>query len=194
MKQAFLNVNPLLRLLNFLYVLISYVFLLLMPVNLYLTHTTTAILSWLDLRIWLTLLVFMMGVILWYIKRHNKILNFGLIWFFIFVFQAYFVMAGFSRNKICMAENWIYIAAIGLYVILSYLLYILWSRQKPAAYCLVLVMFLTYITITISNNSYFKDRIILASHMLRFDPENKEAHKELASAYQTSCFFPAILL
>lgn len=182
-KQFFLNLSPFLRLLNFLYVLILYIFLLVIPVNLYLTHTTIPIFSWLDPKTQITLSLFMTGLILWYIKRHNKILNFSLTWFFIFVFQVLFVMTGFNRNKLCMAENWIYIAAIGFYVIISYLLYIFWSRHKAIAYCLITIMLSTYTTITIFNNSNFKDRISLASHMLLFDSENKEAHKELASAY-----------
>ncbi len=182
-KQIALSLNPFLRLPNFLYLMLLYIFLLVVPVNLYLTHMAIPILSWLDPRTLAVLTLLIAGLILWRIKRHNKILNFSLIWFFIFVLPALFVMAGFSRDKLCMAENWIYIAAIGFYVIISYLLYILWSRRKIIAYCLTAVMLLTYITVSISNNSNFKDRISLASHMLRFDPENKEAHKELADAY-----------
>ena len=182
-KQIYLNMHPLLRLPNFLYLLIAYISLLAMPVNLYLTRTITPILSWLDLRIGLTLIFFIAGVILGYIKRHNKILNFGLIWFLVFVFQAFFVMTGFSQNKLCLAENWIYIAAIGCYVSISYLLYILWLRHKIVAHCLITVMCLTGISITISSSANFKNRISLASHMLRFDFENRQAHQELADAY-----------
>jgi len=182
-KYIILSLNPFLRLLNFIYLLLLYISLLVAPVNLYLTHMAIPILSWLDPRTLAVLTLLIAGLILWRIKRHNKILNFSLIWFFIFVLPALFVMAGFSRDKLCMAENWIYIAAIGFYVIISYLLYILWSRRKTIAYCLTTVMLLTYITVSISNNSNFKDRISLASHMLRFDAENKEAHKELADAY-----------
>lgn len=163
--------------------MLLYISLLIVPVNLYLTHMAIPVLSWLDPRTMAVLALLIAGLILWRTKRHNKILNFSLIWFFIFILPVFFVMAGFRRDKLCMAENWIYIAAIGFYVMISYLLYILWSRRRTIAYCLSAVMLLTYITISISNNPNFKDRISLASHILRSDPENKEAHKELADAY-----------
>jgi len=182
-RPPLFNLAPFLKMLNFLYLSESYIFLLIIPANLYLTHTAVPILSWSDPRAGVTLILFIACLILWYVKRHNKILNFSLTWFFIFVLQVILVMTGFSRNKLCMAENWIYIAAIGFYLIISYLFYILWLRHKTAAYCLIAVMFLTYTAITISSNANFKDRVSLARQMLRFDFENEEAHKELANAY-----------
>ncbi|TAM42929.1 tetratricopeptide repeat protein [bacterium] len=182
-KTTFLGLDHFLRPLNFLYALLLYLSLLVAPVNLYLTHTALPILSWSDPRAAWSLALSIAGLIIWYLKRRNKILNFSLIWLLVFVFPVFFVMTGFSKDKICMAENWLYLAAIGFYVMISYLLYILWSRHKTIAYCLTAAILLAYMTVTISGNSNFRDRITLASHMLRFDPGNKEAHKELADAY-----------
>jgi|GEM_PF-714413 len=182
-KAALLSLDNLLRPLNFLYLLLRYVLLLAVPVNLYLTHTAVPIFSFSDPRAAATLILSIGSLAIWYIKRHNKILNFSLAWFSVFVLQVFFVMPGFSKDQLCMAENWVYIAAIGFYVMISYLLHILWSRHKTIAHCLIAAILLTYISVAISSNSNFKDRVALASHILHFDPGNKEAHKELADAY-----------
>jgi tetratricopeptide (TPR) repeat protein len=118
-----------------------------------------------------------------FIKKKNKIIQFSFWWFLISAGPVFFVMASFSSYKLCMAENWIYLAAIGFYVMMSYALYILWLRRKTAAYFLIAVLVLAYVCITSGNSAYFKDRISLAGHILRYDPENEEAHKELANAY-----------
>lgn len=182
-KESFLTLPNFLRPLNFLYLSLIYVILLVMPVNLYLAHTGMPIFSWLDPRTAVTLILLTAGLAVWYIKRHNKILNFSLAWFCIFVSPAFFVMTGFGKERLCMAENWVYLAAIGCYVMASYLLYTLWLTRKKTAYSLTAAALLIYMNVTISSNPNFQDRISLAKHILRFDPGNKEAHKELADAY-----------
>jgi len=182
-KAALLSPGHFLRPLNFLCSLLLYLSLLVVPVNLYLTHTAVPVISWSDPRLAATLSLFIAGLAIWYIKRHNKVLNFSLTWFLIFIFPVFFIMTGFSKDRICVAENWVYLAAIGFYAMISYLLYTIWLRHKTIAYCLTATLLLTYMAVTISSNSNFRDRVTLASRILRFDPGNKEAHKELADAY-----------
>lgn len=182
-NHVFLRLDPLFKLLNFLHLLIRYVVLLSMPAVLYLTHTAIPILSWSEPGAWITLILCAIAFSAVFIKMKNKIIQFSFWWFLISAAPIFFVMASFSSNKLCMAENWIYLAAIGFYVMISYALYILWLRRKTAAYCLIVAFVLTYVCITLSNSGHFKDRISLAGHMLRYDPENEEAHKELAGAY-----------
>lgn len=181
-RPALLSINFPLKTVNFLYLIASYIVLLIAPVNLYLSHAVSPIISVSDIRFWAALCFFAVVLSLWYLKRRNKALNFSILWFFIFASPVSFIMTGFGY-KLNMAENWVYLASLGFYMIVGNMFYFLRRYLKSAVYLFISTVFLIYIVLTVINNYNFKDRISLAQRILRFNYENKEAHKELADAY-----------
>jgi Flp pilus assembly protein TadD len=161
----------------------SYIFLLVIPVNLYLMHVTAPIVSTLDTRLWLSLGSIFIVLIFWYVKRKDKILNFSILWFYIFILQAFFLMMAFYGNKISMFEHWIYLASIGVYIIVGYLFYLSSKYIRIAVYPLIAIILLVYAILTQVNYSSYRNAVSLSKRILRFNPDNKEAHKELASVY-----------
>lgn len=181
-RPTLLSIDFPLKVVNFLYLIVLYIFLLIAPVNLYLSHVITPITSISDIRFWIAFCFFVTILSFWYLKRCNKTLNFSILWFFIFASPIFFLMTSFGY-KLNMAENWLYLASLGFYMIISNMFYFLRRYLKGAIYLFISIVFLIYILLTVINNYNFKDRISLAKRILQFNYENKEAHKELADAY-----------
>ena len=181
-RPTLLSINFPLKIINFLYLIVSYISLLIAPVDLYLTHAVSPIIYISDIRFWIALCFFVIILNLWYLKRRNNILNFSIWWFFIFALPIFFIMAGFGY-KLNMAENWMYLASLGFYLIVSNMFYLLRRYLKNSIYFFISIVFLIYIALTVINNYNFKDRISLAKRIVQFNYENREAHKELADAY-----------
>lgn len=170
------------RPINFLYVIFSYLFLLVVPVNLYLMHVTNPILGVSDIRLWIVAVLFLTFIVCGYLKRKNKITIFSAMWFFIFILPVFFVMDNFAA-KLTMAENWLYLASVGFYIMAGETLISFKRYLKIFFYPLIAGIFLIYFALTVINSANFKDRAILSKHILQFDSTNKEARKELAGIY-----------
>lgn len=170
------------KLINFLYVIFSYLFLLVVPVNLYLMHVTRPISHVFDLRLWGVFFLCYAFIAFCYFKRKDKIVIFCVIWFFIFILPVYFLMANFAV-KITMAEHWVYLSSVGVYVIAGKAIISLKRYLKNLIYLLISVIFVIYIALTVINSAYFRDRVVLAKRILQFNSNNKEARKDLAYMY-----------
>lgn len=180
--HTYIQINPYLRAINFLYIIFRYVFLLLLPVNLYLMHTAGPIFFISDIRLWVVSGLFLVFLIFWYLKRKDKIVNFSLAWFFIFVFPVFGGMTNFGA-RLMMSEHWVYLAQIGFYIILSEILFFSMRYLKNLIYPFLACILLIYAALTAANNANFKDSVVLSKRILQFDTNNKEAHKELAQVY-----------
>ncbi len=180
--HTYIQINPYLRVINFLYIIFYYIFLLAMPVNLYLMHTADPIIYMSDTRLWIVLGLFLALLVFWYLKRKDKIVTFSLIWFFIFVFPVFGGMTNFG-TKLMMSEHWVYLAQAGFYIILSKILFFLKRYLKNLIYPFLAGIFLIYAALTVANSTNLKDRAVLSKRILQFDTNNKEAHKELAWVY-----------
>jgi len=170
------------RLINFLSVIFSYLFLLVVPVNLYLMHIAKPISHVFDIRLLGVFFLSYALIMFCYFKRRDKIVIFSVIWFFIFILPVYFLMANFSA-KITMAEHWVYLSSVGFYIIAGKAIIYLKSHFKNLIYPLIAVVFLIYIALTVVNNANFRDRVVLAKRVLQFNSDNKEARKDLAYVY-----------
>ncbi len=179
---AFIYMPPYFRLINFLYVISCYIFLLIVPVNLYLMHVTKPILSVSDIRLLVVLALFLASLAFWYFKRKDKIASFSVIWFFIFVLPVFPVMTNFAA-KLTMAENWLYLASVGFYIIIGKIIIFFKRYFENLIYPLISSIVLIYIALTVSNNTNFKNRLVLSNRVLQLDSGNKEARKELAGIY-----------
>lgn len=182
-RHDFMPMPLFLKGINFLYIIISFVYLLIMPVNLYLMHISAPIVNLLDMRAWIIPVVIFAIPVFCFIKRRNKILIFGILWFLIFSSQIFFLMAAFSDKKISMYEHWVYLASLGIYVIAANLFYLGTKRNKTAGYSLLIVILLALNILTQVNYSYYKDDSTLSKRILRFNPDNSQARKELAKLY-----------
>jgi Tfp pilus assembly protein PilF len=181
-REDVLGLSPGLKAINFIFAAFYYVFLLLFPFNLHFMRAAAPILQISDARLWIVLAPSLLLAWLWYIKRHNRLLNFAIIWFILFIAPVFFVMTGFS-GRLTLAEHWVYLASIGFSLALAGALFALKSRFKSAVYLLAAAALLAAASATASNNLNFKNRLALSKNILRYEPDNKEANKELAYAY-----------
>jgi tetratricopeptide (TPR) repeat protein len=178
-----LSIKPCLKIINFLYVIISYVSMLIVPRNLHLMHTIPPILSPWDIRTWITLGFFAILVIIFYLKRKDKIFTFSLIWFFIFLIQTFFLMDKFSNSRLGIREHWVYFSSLGFYIIITYLFYRLKKYARVYINLFIVVLLLLYAALTIIDNANFRDEFVLSEQLLKFEPDNIEVHKILANIY-----------
>jgi tetratricopeptide (TPR) repeat protein len=145
-------------------------------------HVTTPILHVYDIRLWEVFFLLYAFIAFCYFKRKDKIVIFGVIWFFIFILPVFFLMANFSV-KITMAEHWVYLSSVGFYIIAGKAIISLKRYFKNLIYFLIAVIFLIYMASTAMNNLNFRDRVVLAKRILQFNSNNKEARKDLAYTY-----------
>lgn len=183
LRHPLVNLNPYLKIINFLQIVLSYISLLVIPKNLHLMHTIVPIFSIWDMRVWLILIFFIILLFFFYLKRSESIFAFSISCFLIFLIPVFFSMTKFTKNKLAMSENWTYLSSFGFYIIISYWLYHLKKYFKIYVYSFVIIILFIFGTLTVINNINFKDDFTLSKYLLQFEPDNKEIYKELVSIY-----------
>ncbi|MFA5411165.1 MAG: tetratricopeptide repeat protein [Candidatus Omnitrophota bacterium] len=165
-------------LINSLNLLKKYLLLFAWPWPLYPMRTTPFVQYLSAADIVLLAGLFSLALILGF-KERQRIIAFGASWFIIALSPAILLIYTFRPIGATMAENWLYLPAIGLFIIIGYLL----SRAGKSKKALFLFIFSFYGILTIGNNKNWKDDLTLYRHILKFSPDNYIARINLASVY-----------
>ena len=164
---------------NFINIIFKYFVLLLLPLGLHPLRVTPFIRNFLDPRLFLSL-----GFILLYIftmvkLKKNKIMVFSMAWFLIGLLPVFLSLDGYPMlDGAMMAESWLYIPSIGFFVALTYIIN---SVRKQGAVILFLIV--SYGFLTVINNTYWKNDIVIQERILMYTSEKNILRKDLIESY-----------
>lgn len=153
--------------LNFLNVLIGYTRLMIFPYPLYILRTTEPITSLRPVFIIppVLFLISVTTVLIILARRKKYALIFGIAWFILVLLYLIRFMHKY-HGHIAVEEHWAYLASVGFFVILSYLVLSI-KRQRIIKATSVFII-VTWSILTVINNRHLKDEIGFYRYNLKF--------------------------
>ena len=120
------------------------------------------------------------SLFLWAFLKRKRLFVFGILWFICGFLPLIRMMYLFPRFGIVVAENWMYLPSIGIFIILSRLFLI----KKNGWLLWIFILFFCYCSVlTILNNGHWKDRVTLYRYILKAYPDNTNIRLNLAYIY-----------
>ena len=169
-----------LRIVTFFNILLEYLLILLLPLDLHLFRSIPFIRDLLEARTFFALifiLFYFLGVVR---LRKNKLFVFSMLWFLIAIIPVFLYMDSFPvLNEAMMAESWVYIASLGFFILLAYIL----KSVRKTGGIIIASLTVFYAFLTIANNKYWKNEFVLYEYMLGYAPKAIPMRKNLIYAY-----------
>lgn len=166
-------------------VFLHYIKLLLFPLTLNADYSYNAFpvtMSWADGSAWMAVLVLAaLGCGLLSILQFRPLVAFGGIWFFL----ALLPVAQIIPHHDMMAEHFLYVPSVGIFLMIAGLLDPLVDRPQvaPALYAAALTALLLLSLRTVWRNADWKDDLTLWSKTVRVAPQAARARNNLGAAY-----------
>lgn len=169
------------RLPGFFVAFFGYLRLLILPFGLHMEYGTPFF-SFIDPRAIIGMAAFA-AIVFWAAKsrRNNRSVFFSIAWFIL----ALLPVSNLFPINAYMAEHWLYVPSIGIFMLASYGLYRLYDRDKlkPVAIGIFLCMVIFYGTLTVQQNVYWKDPITFYEKTLEYNKNNGRIYANLATEY-----------
>ncbi|MDD2890477.1 MAG: tetratricopeptide repeat protein [bacterium] len=180
------GLNLYLRILTACKSVILYIKLLFLPFDLYMDRTISAATSIFNFPVLVSIvLLIIIGILAVKAYKYNKTLFLSIVWFLVFLFPTLNVVTQLPRG---MLEHWAYVPSIGIFIILGF--GIAKILELPQEVCpsfisnaVFIVLLGLYSGLTIRQNTIWKDEATLCKNMLKYRPDNVEAHYNLGSYY-----------
>ncbi|MCX5695103.1 MAG: glycosyltransferase family 39 protein [Candidatus Omnitrophica bacterium] len=166
--------------LNFLYIILKYLNILILPLNLHMLRTTPFIISLLDPRVLFTFLILTLLGFFLFKERKNKLVLFGAAWFFCGLIPVFFLLSAYPWLKAALlAESWLYLPCVGVFLLVALIMKKL-SRVGKFLFIIVVIIFslLTY-----QANDYWKDNLSVYRNILKYLPQENPVRKNLIREY-----------
>jgi len=163
------------------YAVLVYLRLLVLPYDLFLGYGQKFF-YWNDLWVWAGLIVyFLFFFIVVFTKGRNQKISFLIGWF---LFGLLPVMNFYPINAY-MAEHWIYIPSMGLFILAAYgIKYIHQNvKTKDFVYAGCGLIFIILSLLTVRQNLYWKDPIAFYKRIIEINPEFVKAYNNLGKLY-----------
>lgn len=167
----------------------EYIRMIIAPYDMHMGREPWVALSVLTGKI-LTSLVFVTGVFFagYKLRFRMKPLWFGLCWFILFIFPSLNIITPLFYT---IAENWLYIPSVGLFLALAYLTtstYKLFEEKGLSVFKILIVCLaggyiLAMGTVAVRYNSTWKDEITLGENTLRYNPREFKVYNNIGVAY-----------
>ena len=177
------------RLITAPYVLFQYIRIFIFPNDLHMGRSVFVLNNLLDDRLFGALLVMgILGVAAYRIRRQNKSVWFGLVWFVLMILPSLNVFVPLFYT---IAENWLYIPSVGLSLVCAS--FILWiyaylkkQGYKKLSFLAVIVAGILIFSMgaaTIRYNATWANEASLALNTLRFNPKEFKMYNNLGVTY-----------
>ena len=132
------------------------------------------------------IILIIIGVAAYKLRRHSKIVSFGIGWFFV----ALIPMANIMPINATIADHWLYLPSFGfLLAVVGGISDLLKSKSKsdaPIGRIFILVFALAVIIfsiLTVKQNTIWKEPIKFYRLALRYSPDSYRAHNEIGVIY-----------
>ncbi len=118
----------------------------------------------------------------WAAARRNKVVSFSIQWFLI----ALLPVSNLFPINAYMAEHWLYLPSIGLFLIVAHGLSALWGRRamRPVGLVVFLGLLAASSLLTRAQNGTWKEPKAFYERILRYAPQSIRATVNLANIYQ----------
>jgi protein O-mannosyl-transferase len=169
------------RIPGFFVAILQYIRLLFFPVDLHMDYgarlfpvTDYRVLAGVAVTAWLAAYAFLQ-------KNKNALLFFSVGWFFIALLSTSNV---YPANAYYMAEHWIYLPALGFFIIVSKGLVDLAAAEKTKAFRLFSAVIISaYSCLSILQNNYWREPVSFYLRTLRFTPFDARLYDNLGRVY-----------
>jgi len=157
-----------------------YIKMLILPQDLHMEYTNR-LFSFTNPQAILGFLFFAMTLIYAGLKKRNKSIFFGIMWFFI----ALLPQSNIYPLKTYMAEHWLYLSSIGYFLILSNIVGYLHNRKslRLVADLIVIALLIFYTKLTIKQNEYWQDPISFYKRTLQYAPASPVLYNNFGNVY-----------
>lgn len=157
-------------------ILFSYISLMIVPINLHMQRSLLEFTIFYNMPFWISLLVFLTMVYVITKYARTKTMYLGLFWFGLWLFP----FLGLLQYSAELAEHWLYIPSVGIFIILGRQLTIKNNIfLRKAAVIVILIM----AVLTIRQNNVWHDDMSLYKHTLNFKPDDAKLNYNLGNAY-----------
>jgi tetratricopeptide (TPR) repeat protein len=114
-------------------------------------------------------------------KWKNKIWPFAIGWFFITLFPV----SNIYPINAYMAEHWIYLPSVGVFIAASYAILSLHRLKYYRLFAKILIILLVfyYAHLTTQQNNYWRSPLLLLERTLRYAPSSPRVNNELGNEY-----------
>ncbi|MDD5116600.1 MAG: tetratricopeptide repeat protein [Candidatus Omnitrophica bacterium] len=116
------------------------------------------------------------------VREKDRLLSFGLLWFIIALLPANSI---YPVNSFYMAEHWLYLPALGFFLILARQIVSLYRKRGLRACAAAVFAFLlcAYSYLTVRQNGYWESEEKLYGRVMEFNPGSYMAHNNLGNMY-----------
>lgn len=168
------------RLPGFFIAIFEYVRLLLLPSNLHMGYGNKTF-SFYEPKAILGL-VFLLALLgyLFIRKHHHRVFSFSIGWFFL----ALLPQSNLYPINAFMAEHWLYLPALGFFLILASSLTSLYNKSKRLGLILITVILILYSYLTIKQNNYWREPISFYKRYLHYNPNEGRVYYNLGINFE----------
>lgn len=169
------------RLLTLPKVIISYLRLLLLPFNLHMERRVALASSPFEAQVYLPLiLLVLIGIVALRMYKRSRVAFFSLTWFFLTLVPVANV---FPLNAM-MAEHWLYLPSLGLFLFVSLGIARALETGKKKQIVVLIVLILTFYSfLTVRRNRDWRDGLTLYQNTLKYSPQSGRVHNNLGNIY-----------
>lgn len=172
--------NLYLRLLTMCKSIVIYIGLLFMPLNLHIERKLSPAGSFFEPQVLACVLLVVIGVgVIWIYRSRKMVIYFGLLWFIVTLFPQSSLI--FPKT---MAEHFLYLPSVGIFLILAMLSKWLMGRRLSVARPMLISFLVFYAVLTWGQNINWKDPVTFYRWTLRYAPNSFKVHNNLGLVYE----------
>lgn len=177
------------RILTFLKSIIIYLKIMIIPINLHMERRMDAVKSISDPYVIAFLIILFIFVYLFTKYRgRRELVLFGLLWFFIMLLpQSSLVF------PLLLAEHFLYLPCIGIFLISGILLESIWQQRRKFAFVILVSWTLFYSSLSIIQNFNWTNTLTFFRWTLKFSPFSYNAHYCLGNYYADNGLFSSAI-
>lgn len=123
---------------------------------------------------------FLSLLLVWTFAKKERMFSFGILWFMCGFLPLIRMMYLFPRFGAVVAESWMYLPSIGVFLILGRFLLV---KKNGWALVIFISLFCYFSALTILNNRCWKDNLTLYKYILKTSPNNTNIRLNLANIY-----------
>jgi len=182
-KLYFYNeINLYQRLLTFLKSLVVYLKIIIFPVNLHMERVINTVNCILDWHVLVALFSIILSIyLLKKLKNYKQVILFGLFWFLLMLLpQSSFTL------PLILAEHFLYLPAIGLFLILAIFLNYLRQNRRIFTVTVFSAWVIYYAFLTIAYNYNWRNMFTFCQWTLKYSPSSYRLHYFLGIKYAES--------
>jgi tetratricopeptide (TPR) repeat protein len=161
------------RIPGFFVAITNYLRLIVLPLNLHMCYGSR-LFSFSDPKAVLGAAIFLSSLI-YAFSRKDRLISFSVLWFFVTLLPV----SNIYRINAYMAEHWLYLPSIGLFLILAKLLSLCKANIRVFSMALMVV---SYSYLTIKQNDYWREPLAFYARTLNYAPEDPRLYCQLAVA------------